>query len=315
MYIVTNEKPAGTGQVLCSYLPPNIRSLLIQLDFSQVEEIRLRLGMPLCIGLQDASWFLCRNGQLSKDPKTAYIVSREDIDAGVELISRGSLYSLENEIRQGYITVTGGHRVGIAGRAVVSGLQITSLKEISGLNYRFAKEITGAADALIHIICKNAMPLNTLILSPPQCGKTTMLRDLARQMSHRGYKVCVVDERCEIAGMHLGESPYDLGPQTDVLDACPKAEGMLMALRSLSPQVIITDEIGNSKDFDAIHSALSCGVCVIASIHAASRVDLLEKTRFQRLKGLFECFVTLSKRRGSGTVEEIYTPPQKSNRI
>lgn len=306
MYIVTNEKVSDMSQILLSYLPPNIRTLILHHDFARLEEVRLRLGKPLCISLCDGAYYIGKNGQLYKEPRGAYRVSREDITEGLELISQGSLYSLEHEIRQGYITITGGHRIGIAGRAVLNGSQITNLKEISGLNYRFAKEIIGAADALIPIICKQMLPLNTLILSPPQCGKTTMLRDLARQLSYHGYRVSIVDERCEIAGMHQGISAYDLGPQTDVLDACPKAEGMLMALRSLSPQVLITDEIGTEADVDAIHSALSCGASVIASIHAQNRGSLLEKFKFLPLTKLFECMVTLSKRRGSGTVEEIY---------
>ncbi len=305
MVIAAKEKTGGC-ETLLRYLPPAIRLPVSHIFTQELEEIRLRLGLPLTLQGRNGTYFVGGHKNLSTNPQGAYITTRSDIDTALELISRGSVYSLEDEIRQGYITVSGGHRIGLCGKAVIKDGAITYLKEISGLNYRFAKEIIGAADCVIDEICGGKAPCNTLLISPPQCGKTTMLRDICRLLSYRGYKICVVDERCEIAGMAQGISSFDMGPQTDVLDACPKAQGMLMALRSMSPQILITDEIGTQNDYDAICSALSCGVSVITSIHGSSRNDLYAKSGFERFGERFDCIVTLSKRRGSGTVEEIY---------
>jgi len=305
MFILTSEKTPEYAALL-SYLPPPIRGLTMSLDTANLEEVRLRKQKPLSVCMNDGNYFVDCIGKVVRRTDTPYIVTQSDMDTALELISRGSLYSLENEIKQGFITIAGGHRIGIVGKAVIKDAQVSYIKDISGLNYRFAKQILGAADSVIDSIRCGSSLKNTLIISPPQCGKTTLLRDIARILSGMDYKISIIDERCEIAGMVDGISSYDVGINTDVLDSCPKADGMNLALRSMSPQVLITDEIGTAADIEAIQSALSCGVAVIASIHAASRADLLIKPQFAPISALFERIITLSKRRGSGTIEEVY---------
>ena len=305
MFILAREE-ATAYSALLNYLPPPVRSLTMTLDACSLEEIRLRKEKPLTVCMSDGNYVVDRMGKVNKHTTKPYIVTKTDITTALEIISRGSLYSLENEIKQGFITIAGGHRIGIVGKAVIKDSQISYIKDISGLNYRFAKQILGVADCIIdRLICDNSLK-NTLIVSPPQCGKTTLLRDIARQLSCMDYKVSIIDERSEIAGVVDGVSSYDVGVNTDVFDSCPKATGMNLVLRSMSPQVLITDEIGTEADIEAIQTALSCGVAVIASIHAASRSDLLIKPRFTPLLALFERIITLSKRRGSGTIEEVY---------
>ncbi|MDP3486426.1 MAG: ATPase, T2SS/T4P/T4SS family, partial [Bacillota bacterium] len=147
----------------------------------------------------------------------------------------------------------------------------------------------------------------TLVISPPQAGKTTLLRDIARQLSDKGQRVCIVDERSEIAGCYNGCPQLDVGLRTDVMDGCPKAEGMLMALRALSPDVIITDEIGRAEDAAAIEEALNSGVRVIASAHGSTYEEVAARPNLSTLlqRGLFQRVVILSNRRGPGTIEYI----------
>jgi len=157
--------------------------------------------------------------------------------------------------------------------------KITLLKDISSLNIRYAKEIIGCSDTLMHyIIGDKGVVNNVLIASPPGCGKTTLLRDIGRNLSLKGYKVSICDERSEIAGMHDGKSSYHFGPMVDILDGCPKADGMFMMIRAMSPQVIITDEIGKPEDLAAIKSCINCGVSLITSIHGNDMEDLERST-------------------------------------
>ena len=177
--------------------------------------------------------------------------------------------------------------------------QISFIENISGLNYRLARQIMGAADGVIDSIINGRTIRSTLIIAPPNMGKTTLLRDAVRQISARGFKVSVVDERSEISGIYDGTIMYDLGPNTDVLDNSPKAEGIMMMLRSMSPDVIATDEIGGAGDMEAIVAAAVRGVSVIATVHAA---DIAEVRRNPEINlALFECIITLGKR---GSVRE-----------
>lgn len=308
MYILTNEKPCNSN-AFQDFLPPSIRAVTMSIEAQSLEEIRLRRQKPLSVCMNNGNYFIDKRLGLTKKSSNPYIVTNNDMDIALELISQGSLYSFENEISQGFITISGGHRIGLVGKAVLKGSDIKYIKDISGLNYRFAKQILGAADIVMPSVCISGTPQNTLIISPPQCGKTTILRDISRQISEMGYKVCVIDERCEIAGMVDGVSSYDIGLNTDVFDSCPKAEGMLLALRSMSPQVLITDEIGSNADIEALNTALSCGVSVVASIHASNRADLIHKPNFAAICNLFDIIITLSKRNGSGTIEEVYPRP------
>lgn len=180
---------------------------------------------------------------------------------------------MEEELRKGFITIPGGHRIGLAGRTVLSGGGVEHLRDITGFNVRIAREVPGIADGVLPYLLDKGRQrmMHTLILSPPQHGKTTLLRDLARQISlgelgkregiRPGLKVGIVDERSEIAGSRRGVPAFDVGPRTDVLDGCPKAEGMMMMIRSLSPDVLIADEIGRPEDAEAVTEPACRNIC------------------------------------------------------
>lgn len=203
-----------------------------------------------------------------------------------------SAYAYEHELKKGYITLIGGHRAGICGCAVIENGTIKLLDNISSINLRRASEHKGTATAFYNYIVKKygidrnreQMFPNILIVSPPGCGKTTFLRDLIRLISESGINVGICDERSEIAGMYHGEAAFDIGRNTDVLDACPKAEGMRMLLRSMSPDVIATDEIGADDDIAAIKNIAASGIGFLATVHGSS----IEEIRKGQLKELID---------------------------
>lgn len=231
----------------------------------------------------------------------------------LEYISGYSLYAFEEEIRQGFLTIVGGHRVGIAGKTILDGNKIKSLKYISYINLRLSHQIKGCASPILPYIIKNRQICHTLIISPPRCGKTTLLRDLIRQVSNGnrympGVSVGVVDERSEIAGSYQGIPQNDLGIRTDVLDCCPKAEGMMMLIRSMSPEVVAVDELGDYEDIHAIESVIHCGCKLFATVHGSSIEDIKRKPLLQRLmqEKVFERYIVLYKKDCAGQIKAIY---------
>jgi stage III sporulation protein AA len=258
---------------------------------------------------------LTPEGVLTGNPEQAYRVSADDMLRTVELVTGSSLYAVEDELRQGFVTVPGGHRVGLCGRAVVDGGKVRTLKYLTGLNFRISREVRGAADQVLPWLVRGPRAVyNTLIISSPRCGKTTLLRDLVRQISNgiprlgfAGLTVGVVDERSEIAGCYQGIPQRDVGLRTDVLDACPKAEGMMMLLRALSPAVIATDEIGRREDVEALEEMLNAGVSILATAHGASVDDLRGRPVLRDLLGrrIVERFVVLEYRHGPGAVRAV----------
>ena len=208
-----------------------------------------------------------------------------------------SYYAYEEDLAKGFVTICGGHRVGICGKAVVEKGKVSLLREISSFNIRYAREVIGCSDNLMHHILDGNKINNTLLVSPPAYGKTTLLRDITRNLSLKHFKVAVCDERSEIAGMHDGISSYQFGTMVDVLDGCPKAEGMMMLVRSMSPDVIIADEIGRSEDLNAIEICQHSGVAVITSAHGYSMNDVDT--------GLFSKVIFLSNTPHPGSVREV----------
>lgn len=290
---------------LIRYLPQDVLSVL--------EEIRIRREQPLELIYGQVSRFLCRDGSLTSHPGKAWKIGAIEVDKMVNLISQHSIYALEEELKRGYVTVTGGHRIGLVGKALVEHGEVKTIRDISGLNVRIAREKKGVATSLLPYLIEGRTLLNTLLVSPPQCGKTTYLRDLARVISYgstyaSGRKVSIVDERSELAGSVAGIPQNDVGPRTDVLDACPKAEGIMMLIRSMSPDVIIADEIGRPEDAAAIQEALNAGVVVITSVHGSSLTDINRRPTISRMvgQGMFQRYVFLGRSRGVGTIESIY---------
>lgn len=256
-----------SGADLLSAIPERIRQCLTEIPMDRLMEVRLRRGAALSAVCTDGIFYINHKGRVTENYREALAVTASDIRRGMELVTRSSVYAFENEIKNGYVTLPGGHRVGISGDAVTEGGKISHIRTVQSLNYRFAREVIGAADGVMHRIFDGINIKNTLIVSPPMCGKTTMLRDIARQLSEMGKKVSIVDERGEIAALSFGASPFDLGANCDVLANVNKAEGMLLMLRAMSPDVIITDEIGDKKDFDAIREIKKRGVSVITTLH------------------------------------------------
>lgn len=236
-------------------------------------------------------------------------IGGSDINNILNNLMKFSYYAYEEDIAKGFITIDGGHRVGICGKAVVEKGKVTLLREISSLNIRHAKEIIGCSDTLMQHVLDTEIN-NILIVSPPGCGKTTLLRDIARNLSLKSYKVAICDERSEIAGMHGGVSSYHFGPMVDILDGCPKAEGMMMLVRSMSPDVIITDEIGRPEDLNAIKTCINCGVRLITSIHGNDMEDIERSAIHPAIKaGVFSKIIFLTDRPKVGTVKEVKEVP------
>ncbi len=300
MYIATNDSAACHG--IIQILPGVLRRHMMNISLDEAEEIRIIKGKPVMLHYCDGDYYITAKSVLSQSPQNAVIADGKCIDELLERASKSSLYSVGEEIKNGYITVDGGHRIGITGTAVCDGGQVSFIRDISAMNIRLAGEVIGAADSVMEHIRSGGLK-NTLIISPPGAGKTTLLRDIARSLSYSGYNVAVADERCELAAMHRGISPFDLGARTSVLDNCRKSDSMKLLLRSMSPDVIITDEIGSKQDFAVIGDVINSGVCVIASAHARN-IKQARKQRHMDTR-LFDLIITLSKRNGVGTVEGI----------
>lgn len=299
-------------------LCPQIRDVIKKVgltDLMTTEEIRLRANKPLMLQNKMGCFFVNMDGKLTTSRINLFYVSQEQIIRTLELISENSIYAFQDEIRNGFLTIRGGHRVGIAGRVVLNGESIKNIKDISGLNIRISREVNGCSSKVLkYIISDKKYVYNTLIVSPPQCGKTTMLRDITRiisdgfdEMGFKGLKVGVIDERSEIAACYKGVPQNRVGTRTDVLDACPKQIGMIMMLRSMSPDVIITDEIGSKGDKDSLAQVLNAGVKVISTAHGYNISELKSRREVLNLmeENVFERYIVLSARKGPGTVEEI----------
>lgn len=328
-------------------LPESMRDRIEKLPaqtLQQLEEIRIRTNTDTLL-ISGGREYSLRDG----DEITAEVLE--------EILNRlldYSYYAYEEELSRGYITIEGGHRVGICGRVTLENGQVHLIKDVSSLNIRRSREITGASEKILGAVlspakapaesvpnagisagygddrspapsdlfgvCPSAADYgrmvvrNTLIISPPKCGKTTMLRDLARNLSNAGFRIGICDERSEIAGCYDGKTSYDLGPRTDVLDGCPKADGILMLIRAMSPDVVMTDEIGKPEDAAAIRSALSAGVKIITTIHGSSFEDAAKSAVGSLITDhVFETLIFLSAQPVTGTVEKILRMPEVSH--
>ena len=256
------------GMEFLGAIPEKQRASLRGIDMDRLCEVRLRAGMPMALVTLDGIFYVPKSGGVTKDYEKGICVTSGDIKRGMELITRSSVYAFSEDIKNGFITLEKGHRVGISGDAVVENGAVSHIRTVQSLNYRYAREVIGSSDKVMGRILDGNRIKNTLIVSPPMCGKTTMLRDIARSLSLLGKKVSIVDERGEIAALSGGVPSFSLGANCDVLSGVNKADGMLLMLRAMSPDVIITDEIGGKADFDAISEIKKRGVCVITSLHS-----------------------------------------------
>jgi stage III sporulation protein AA len=284
-----------------------------------LEEIRIRENRPLEIVYKGQYGFVTPQGKITMNSKDAIHPTREDCAKLLDLLTNHSVYSYEEELKRGFITIAGGHRIGLAGRTVLEQGHVKHIRNISSFNIRIAREVLDCGKkALPALLDFESQTIHhTLVISPPQKGKTTLIRDLARLISYgywgirtnlQGLKVGIVDERSELAACSQGVPTFDLGPRTDVMDGCPKAEGMMMMIRALSPEVIIVDEIGREEDAMAIHEALHAGIRIIASAHGQDLEDIRRRPVMRSLieSKVFSRYITMHSKAGIPSVHSIY---------
>ena len=304
---------------LVTVFPTSIRPRMRKINWDGLEEIRVRIGWPVELIYGNHNEWLGNYDSM---------IDRQCLDEMLNYITGYSLYAMEEELKQGYITFSGGHRIGVTGHATYEALRdskepkITNIIDIGGLNIRIAHERKGCAEGIIPFLRKGDSIYNTIFFAAPGVGKTTYLRDAIRILSDgvsvlsdgeekyvdnskmeismenqnkTGVKICVVDERCEIAACVNGIPQNDLGRRTDVLDACPKLAGMRMVLRSMSPEVIAVDELGDETEFALLQKMCTSGVKILGTMHAGDMEDVQRNVLVRECmkEGIIERFVEL----------------------
>ncbi|MDD3368415.1 MAG: stage III sporulation protein AA [Lachnospiraceae bacterium] len=296
----------GQGVAILGLFPERIRKIL-QVKVKQsdsLEEIRLRVGQPVRIKQGEKELVLQEEQKLGM----------RDLTETLNGFCKDSPYAFAEELQQGFLTMPGGHWVGICGQVILDDqMHIRNIKHVSYLNIRIAHQVPGCADPLLPYCFQNDVFQNTLIISPPGAGKTTILRDLIRQVSdgsrdHPGLNVSVVDERSELAGAFMGVPQNDMGKRTDVLDGCPKALGMLLLLRAMSPELIAVDELGTEADAEAMLRVLNCGCKILCTIHGDDMDSIKEKQFLHKLweNRAFDRFVILARKEKQHVIKGIY---------
>ena len=273
------EKAVARYEAAAAYLPSRLRKLALLLpeeEKKRAEEFRLRVGQPMTVLLPE--------GELTLEG----IVNPEELETLCNLATEFSRYAAVETMREGYLPVRGGFRIGLCGTAVMKDGINTNLKDLSSAVIRIAREQRGIAEPLVSRLFRDGEFASTLILSPPGGGKTTLLRDMVRCLSdgapdREAKRVSLIDERGEVAVVYRGEPQMDVGMHTDVLDACPKALGIPIVLRAMNPQIIALDEITVREDLKAVAMASGCGVRLLATIHAADVAELLQKPLYASL--------------------------------
>lgn len=291
---------------ICRILPLEIRKKmeLLNLDYKELQEIRLRIGQPVFLKY--------RNQELRVDNRKEFkeLFTESEMQEAIEYISHFSVYAYENEMKQGFITVVGGHRVGIAGKVYVEHNKVKRITNVAMLNIRVAHEVLGCSKKVLKHLWEQDEFCHTLIISPPSGGKTTLLRDLIRELAGDTYKLTVglVDERSEVAACYKGVPQQKIGERCDVLDGCPKNDGIMMLLRSMAPEIIAVDELGGIEDIEAMQYARYCGCKLLATIHGGSLKEIKEKPQLKSFleEGGFERYIVLGNKKSSGTIKEIW---------
>lgn len=266
-----------------------------QTERTVAEEFRLRVGRPLSVTFP--------NGEAILPDSTP--VTPDDLRSVLELATQASAHTALERVRQGFFTVRGGHRIGLCGTAVVKDGEIHNLREISSLNIRIAKELPGIARDVLLPLCLGTCVPSVLILAPPGAGKTTLLRDMIRGLSSgqagAPLRIGVADERGELGALYHGMPQMDLGPHTDIMDGCAKADGLIMLLRGMNPQVLAMDEITAPADVNALEMAAGCGVVLLATAHGGGRGDLERRPLYARLleRRIFQKLLIIERQNGT----------------
>lgn len=276
-------------------MPKQIGRALMEQPEGQVREIRLRAG--------ENAQLMTAKGMESCAGK----LSQQQVNQTAEALCEHALYARAEEQRQGFVTLRGGHRMGLCGRVIAQGQSIRALREISSLCIRVAGQWRGAADRLMpYLTDGQGRVYSTLIVGLPGMGKTTLLRDACRGLSEQGIHMGVADERSEIAAMCGGLAQLNVGPNTDVLDGCPKEQGLRWLLRSMSPMALVTDELGGAMDAQAVADAVKSGVAVLATLHGRSLEEALNRGSLYHLaqSRIFDRYVLLDEKE-VGQIQEI----------
>lgn len=265
-------------------LPQTVRSALAGVPDTQIEELRLRVGQKPTILYAGAE----------RPLPVRSVLSQNELQQVLLNASAQSQYAVQEQLRNGYLSLPGGYRIGVCGSAVVQNGCMTGLREISSLAIRVPHAIRHPPERLLPYLQESC-----LLTGAPGSGKTTLLRSCIRALSDAGQRVAVIDERLELAGALHGVPQFDLGPCTDVLSGCPKIEGMLLLLRSMNPQWLAVDEITQPEELAAIRQAGGCGVRLLATIHAGSAEELKSKPLCRELfsLGIFRQVLYLDKNR------------------
>lgn len=290
-------------------LPLHIRTIIKQADINwdELQEIRLRIQKPVILKYNAKTCYLSEQGKITTRKEQLHIVTSQEIRQAMEYISSYSMYAYIEQLKQGFLTIRGGHRVGICGTVVMDHDKVKTIRHISGLNIRVAHEVKGCADTLYSRCTRMGKLIPTLIISPPGCGKTTLLRDMIRKISDEGQTVGVVDERSEIGACYQGVAQNDLGIQTDVMDACEKGQGMNMLIRSMAPDVIAVDEIGSKEDVEALFFCAYRGCSILATAHGKNKESLSKNPYMREIinKKMFQRYVILEQRNQPGYIAQI----------
>lgn len=304
------------AESLLQIFPAHMRTFWEEsiLYYDSLQEIRLRAERPVILVQNGQEAYLNGQGKLCHNLREGVRISQIEMEEILQNVCNDSIYAFEDEIRQGFLTVPGGHRIGMTGQVVLEDeSRVRILKHITCMNIRISHEIRGAADGVLPYLYADGQFLNTLIISPPGCGKTTLLRDIVRQVSDgnpygRGIPVGVVDERSEIGGSFMGMAQNDIGIRTDLLDGCPKAVGMMMLIRAMAPAVVAIDELGGEEDLRAMHKVSACGSRMLATVHGDGVWELRQRRQFAPLfeDKMFERYIVLRKAAGKCAVSAVY---------
>jgi len=292
------------------YFPINIRSIFdrFESDFWRtLISVRFSIDSPLVIEFDSGRVYLGQGGITAK-VENAYFVTRNDIERIFEMITNSSIYAYGRYVNEGFVTLAGGNRVGIAGNCTIIDGKVSSVNNIFSLYFRIAHEKTGVSDCIINNIYNKGKVNNTLIISPPGCGKTTFLRDIAKTLgnynSFNSIIVCaLIDERYELACARDGHRNLDVGINNFVISGCSKSTGILLATRSMAPDVIIVDEMCHESDYMAAVYAKNSGCSIIASVHGKN--EKINELNGIHYADFFETVIVLSSKRGPGTIEKI----------